>query len=260
MSPPGRPKGEYRRPQAEGTPVSPLGPGGEGRRAQPEGIPAGAHGGSAEPAPERGDAPGSPAARLTIGLTGGIGSGKSTVAAALVDCGAVLVDTDAIAHALTAPGGAAMPAIEAAFGSEVVAAGGALDRDRMRQIAFGQPDARSRLEAILHPMIGAEAMRQAAAAGGRPVVFDVPLLAASSAWRARVARIVVVDCSEATQVQRVMQRSGWGEAQVHAVIAQQTPRAQRRAIADAVIHNDGLSFEALAAQVRTLWHAWARRR
>ena len=193
---------------------------------------------------------------LTIGLTGGIGSGKSTVAAALVDCGALLVDTDAIAHALTAPGGAAMPAIAAAFGAGVVGADGALDRSRMRALAFDQPAARGRLEAILHPMIGAEAGRQAAAAAGRPVVFDVPLLAASSAWRARVARIVVVDCSEDVQVQRVMQRSGWSDAQVRKVIAQQSPRALRRSIADAVIHNDGLSLDQLRAEARALWQAW----
>jgi dephospho-CoA kinase len=195
--------------------------------------------------------------RLSIGLTGGIGSGKSTVAAALVDCGATLVDTDAIAHALTTAGGAAMAAIAAAFGPQVVAGDGSLDRDRMRRLAFDAPDARSRLEAILHPMIGAEALRQAAAAGQRPVIFDVPLLAASGAWRARVDRILVVDCSEHEQVRRVMQRSGWSDGQVRKVIAQQTPRAQRRSIADAVIHNDGLSLEALHAEVRQLWHAWA---
>ena len=193
---------------------------------------------------------------LAIGLTGGIGSGKSTVAAALVDCGALLVDTDAIAHALTAPGGAAMPAIAAAFGAGVVGADGALDRSRMRALAFDQPAARDRLEAILHPMIGAEAGRQAAAAAGRPVVFDVPLLAASSAWRARVARIVVVDCGEDVQVQRVMQRSGWSDAQVRKVIAQQSPRALRCSIADAVIHNDGLSLDQLRAEARALWQAW----
>lgn len=191
-----------------------------------------------------------------IGLTGGIGSGKSTVAGMLVGHGAVLVDTDAIAHALTAPGGAAMAAIESTFGAEVVSPSGALDRDRMRALAFGDPGARGRLEAILHPMIGAEAERQAEAAGTRPVVYDVPLLAASSAWRARVARILVVDCSEDTQVGRVVQRSGWTESQVRRVIAQQTPRAARRSIADAVIHNDALTIDALAAEVQALWSTW----
>ncbi len=192
----------------------------------------------------------------SIGLTGGIGSGKSTVAGELVTCGAVLVDTDAIAHALTAAAGAAMPAIAAAFGAGVVASDGALDRARMRALAFDQPEARGRLEAILHPLIGAEAQRQAAAAGDRPVVYDVPLLAASSAWRARVDRILVVDCSEDTQVQRVMQRSGWSEAQVRKVIAQQSSRALRRSIADAVIHNDRIALAAVRAQVQALWRAW----
>lgn len=192
----------------------------------------------------------------SIGLTGGIGSGKSTVAGELVTCGAVLVDTDAIAHALTAAAGAAMPAIAAAFGAGVVASDGALDRARMRALAFDQPEARGLLEAILHPLIGAEAQRQAAAAGDRPVVYDVPLLAASSAWRARVDRILVVDCSEDTQVQRVMQRSGWGEAQVRKVIAQQSSRALRRSIADAVIHNDRIALAAVRAQVQALWRAW----
>ncbi len=192
----------------------------------------------------------------SIGLTGGIGSGKSTVAGEFVACGAVLVDTDAIAHALTAAAGAAMPAIAAAFGAGVVASDGALDRARMRALAFDQPEARGRLEAILHPLIGAEAQRQAAAAGDRPVVYDVPLLAASSAWRARVDRILVVDCSEDTQVQRVMQRSGWSEAQVRKVIAQQSSRALRRSIADAVIHNDRIALAAVRAQVQALWRAW----
>lgn len=192
----------------------------------------------------------------SIGLTGGIGSGKSTVAGELVACGAVLVDTDAIAHALTTAAGAAMPAIAAAFGAGVVASDGALDRARMRALAFDQPEARGRLEAILHPLIGAEAQRQAAAAGDRPVVYDVPLLAASSAWRARVDRILVVDCSEDTQVQRVMQRSGWSEAQVRKVIAQQSSRALRRSIADAVIHNDRIALAAVRAEVQALWRAW----
>ena len=158
------------------------------------------------------------------GLTGGIGSGKSTVAAMLVACGAMLVDTDAIAHALTAPGGAALPALAGEFGPDIVAADGAMDRDRMRALAFGDPGAMRRLESILHPMIGAEATRQASLAGAKPVVFDVPLLTASSHWRQRVTRVLVVDCLEATQMQRVVQRSGWTEEQVRRVIAQQSTR------------------------------------
>jgi dephospho-CoA kinase len=193
---------------------------------------------------------------LSVGLTGGIGSGKSTVAAMLVACGALLVDTDAIAHALTAPGGAALPALAQTFGPDIIAADGSMNRVRMRTLAFSDASARKRLEAILHPMIGDEAQRQAGLADGRPVIFDVPLLAASSVWRQRVERVLVVDCDAGTQVQRVTQRSGWSAEQVQRVIAQQTPRNVRRAIADAVIFNDGLSLVALQAQVQALWLHW----
>lgn len=193
---------------------------------------------------------------VAIGLTGGIGSGKSTVAGLLVAQGACLVDTDAIARALTLPGGAAMPAVTDAFGAGAVAADGALDRAFMRQLVFQDPAAKLRLEAILHPMIGAEARRQANAAGDRPVVFDVPLLTESSHWRARVQRVLVVDCSENTQAARVAARPGWDEAAARRVIAQQAPRARRRAIADAVIHNDGLSLDELQVAVRALWQQW----
>ena len=191
-----------------------------------------------------------------FGLTGGIGSGKSTVAALLAGCGATIVDTDAIARALTAPGGAALPALAASFGADIVGADGAMDRERMRAIAFADPDARRRLESILHPMIGAEALRQADAAGERPVVFDVPLLAESAHWRERCERILVVDCREETQVERVIRRSGWSEDAVRRVVAQQAPRAVRRRIADAVIFNDGLTPDGLAAEVRALWSLW----
>lgn len=191
-----------------------------------------------------------------IGLTGGIGSGKSTVARELVALGAVLVDTDAIARALTLAGGAAVPAIAEAFGATMIDGTGALDRDRMRALAFAEPDAKRRLEAILHPLIGAEAQRQAAAAGDRCIVFDVPLLTESSHWRDRVERVLVVDCEEDTQVTRVMQRNGWTEDAVRRVIALQAPRERRRAIADAVIFNDGLDPQALGAEVRALWALW----
>lgn len=192
-----------------------------------------------------------------FGLTGGIGSGKSTVASMLVDCGAALVDTDAIAHALTAPQGAALPALAREFGKDIIGADGAMDRQAVRARVFADASAKRRLEAILHPMIGAEAEAQAMAAGSRPVVFDVPLLAASSHWRTRVQRILVVDCAEETQVRRVMQRSGWSDEQVRRVIAQQTHRGARRAIADAVIFNDDLSLDALRAKVRALWQHWS---
>jgi len=191
-----------------------------------------------------------------IGLTGGIGSGKSTVATMLVACGAVLVDTDAIAHALTAPGGAALAPLAQAFGPDIIGANGAMDRHRMRALVFSDAQRKKQLEGILHPMIGAEAMCQAAAAGDKPVVFDVPLLATSSHWRQRVARVLVVDCREDTQVRRVMQRSGWSDEQVQRVIAQQASRASRRAIADALIFNDGLSLAQLQLEVQALWQAW----
>ena len=192
----------------------------------------------------------------TICLTGGIGSGKSTVAALLVAQGATLVDTDAIAHGLTTPSGAAMPALRQRFGDDVADASGALDRARMRSLVFSDPGAKQVLESILHPMIGAEAQRQADAAAGGVVVFDVPLMNAASHWRASCQRILVVDCHTDSQVQRVMARSGWDEAQVRRVIALQASREQRRALADAVIFNDGLPRDALAAEVAQLWAGW----
>ena len=194
----------------------------------------------------------------TIGLTGGIGSGKSSVARVLVDCGAALVDTDAIARSLTLSGGAAIAAIADTFGADMITPTGALDRDRMRERVFADGGAKTRLESILHPMIGVEAQRQSAEAGDRVVVFDVPLLAESSRWRRIVDRILVVDCDEETQCTRVMQRSGWTETAVRAVIAQQARREQRRALADAVIHNAGISADALGDEVRRLWSLWTR--
>lgn len=197
---------------------------------------------------------------LRIGLSGGIGSGKSTVARRFAALGALAVDTDALAHALTAPGGAAIPAIAAAFGADMIAADGAMDRARMRTLAFGQPAERRRLEAILHPLIGAATREQASrAAAGQPVVFDVPLLAESGTWRGRVDRVVIVDCLETTQVARVVQRSGWAADAVERTIAQQASRAQRRAIADAVIFNEGLSLAQLEAEVDALWAAWVEK-
>ena len=192
-----------------------------------------------------------------IGLTGGIGSGKSTVAQMLVALGAVLVDSDAIARELTLPGGAAIPALRGAFGAECLDAQGALDRERMRALAFADPGVRRRLEALLHPMIGAETARRASAAGDAPLVFDVPLLAESLHWRARVERILVVDCRVATQVERVLRRPGWSREAAERVVAQQASREARRAIADAVLFNEGIALPALEAQVRALWERWA---
>ncbi len=196
--------------------------------------------------------------RLRVGLTGGIGSGKSTVAAALARRGALVVDTDLISRQLTAPQGAALRPIAAVFGASMIDAAGALDRARMRAEAFAHPDARLRLEAILHPLIGQEAQSQAASAHpGQPVVFDVPLLTESAHWRQRVDRVLVVDCDERLQVRRVTQRSGWVEAEVLRVIAQQASRPARRAIADAVLVNDeAMDLAALDTDVGRLWQCW----
>ncbi len=198
------------------------------------------------------------APRLHFGLTGGIGSGKSTVARMLVECGAICVDTDAISRSLTAQGGAALPALAQAFGADIIDDQGALNRDRMRTLVFSDPAQRQRLEAILHPLIGQEAERQARNAVEQPVVFDVPLLAEASYWRQRVERILVVDCAEQTQIERVMQRNSWPEETVRAIIAQQISRQRRRRIADAVVVNDGASLDELKLEVLALWRLWVR--
>lgn len=197
---------------------------------------------------------------LRIGLTGGIGSGKSTVSRAWVGLGAALVDTDAISRSLTAPRGAAVSAVAQAFGPQVLGADGQLDRAALRQRVFSDPAERRRLEAILHPMIGEEVDRQASAAlraRAALLLFDVPLLTESSRWRDRVDRIVVVDCPEPVQVERVMARSGWTAAAVQAVIAQQATRIARRSIADAVVFNGAqTSLQALERDVHELHAAW----
>ena len=198
---------------------------------------------------------------LRIGLTGGIGSGKSTVAAMLVEQGAALIDADAISRACTAAGGAALPAIAREFGPQLIAADGALDRAAMRELVFRDPGARQRLEAIVHPRVGAETerqARQALAQGRRLLVFDVPLLVESiERWRQRVDRIVVVDCEPETQIARVMARNQLPRAQVEQILAAQASRAQRLAVADAVIFNGAdVTLQALRAQVRQLVDAF----
>lgn len=195
---------------------------------------------------------------LRLGLTGGIGSGKSTVASLLVRHGAALIDTDAIARRLTVPGGEAIDAIRVAFGPDYIDAQGGLDRARMRELAFADTSARRRLEAILHPLIGDQTAREATLATDAPlIVFDVPLLVESGHWRERVDRVLVVDCTETTQVARVAARPGWTPDAARGVIAQQAPRALRRACADAVIFNDGLSMASLGEEVDSLWKRWA---
>ncbi|WIM05155.1 MAG: dephospho-CoA kinase [Candidatus Nitricoxidivorans perseverans] len=180
---------------------------------------------------------------MIVGLTGGIGSGKSVVADGLAGLGAAVVDTDAIAHALTGPGGAAMAAIRAAFGETVVAPDGRLDRAVMRRLTFADADVRTRLEGILHPLIRAEGERRCrdALAGGAPyVVLVVPLLAESgSEWRQRVDRIAVVDCDDEARIARVMIRSGLSRDEVAGIMAAQAGRDERLAIADDVIDNGG---------------------
>lgn len=188
-----------------------------------------------------------------IGLTGGIGSGKSTVAAALAACGAVAVDADAIARQVTLAGGAAIGELARQFGPEVISPDGAMSRDRMRQLVFSDPAARQRLEAIIHPLVTQESSRQfnaAVAAGFRCIVFDVPLLVESGRWRQQLDGVLVVDCTEATQIARVMVRNGWNQQTVQSVIAGQASRAQRLAAADMCIYNEGLSLQALASLVR----------
>ena len=195
----------------------------------------------------------SPPKPFIVGLTGGIGSGKSAVADLLAKLGAAIVDTDAIAHELTRPGGAAIPQVRAIFGNDCIAADGAMDRRKVRELVFADPAAKKRLEGFLHPMIRAESERRIAASAGRApyVVHVVPLLVESSDYRRRVDRVLVVDCDEALQVERVRQRSGLAEEEVRRIIAAQAPSAERLAAADDVIDNNG-PFAALSPQVGAL--------
>jgi len=190
---------------------------------------------------------------LRIGLTGGIGSGKSTVAQMLVQLGATLVDADAISRASTAAGGAAIEAIRQTFGDSLIDAEGALDRDRMRTLVFQDPTARQRLEAIVHPIVRAEIERQCQTATSDCVLLDIPLLVESPHWRERVHTVWVVDCQPATQAARVMRRNGWPAAQIEAVLAAQASREQRLQAADTVIDNDLATLQQLETQVRAAY-------
>ena len=175
-----------------------------------------------------------------IGLTGGIGSGKSTFGALLQKRGAALVDSDQIARQVTGPGGAAIAAIVQRFGPEFVDDTGALDRGRMRELAYSKPDARTALEAIVHPLVSLHSSQQAQAAedaGTRVIVFDIPLLVESGRWVQRLDAVIVIDCPPAVQIQRVMSRSGLNQSTVEAILAAQSPRNIRRASADIVVHN-----------------------
>jgi dephospho-CoA kinase len=196
-------------------------------------------------------------ARLVVGLTGGIGSGKSAAAEEFARLGAAVVDTDEIARELTAPGGAAMPSIRTAFGDACVSPSGALDRAAMRRRVFADAAAKRMLEQLLHPMIRAESEQRIAAAQGPYVVHVVPLLVESGDYRRRVDRVLVVDAPEETQIERVRARSGLAEAEVRAIMRSQASRAQRRAAADEVIDNAG-SLESLHAQVAALHQKYLR--
>ncbi len=184
-----------------------------------------------------------------LGLTGGIGSGKSTVAQWLLGRGAVVIDADAISRACTQSGGSAMAAVARTFGSGFVGADGALDRQRMREHVFAHPEARQQLEAIVHPLVAQEIQRQAAEAISPCLVFDVPLLVESPRWRPQLDRVLVVDCSTETQIRRVQDRNGWDRATIEAVLASQSPRSRRLAAADMVIFNDSNSLEQLHEQL-----------
>jgi dephospho-CoA kinase len=186
-----------------------------------------------------------------IGLTGGIGSGKSSAASQFEKLGAAIVDTDAIAHELTAPGGAAIAALRGYFGAECITTEGGLDRARMRRLVFQDPGVRRRLEAILHPMIRAEARARIAAADRPYVIVVVPLLLETGAYRDLIDRVLVVDSAEDRQVQRVAQRSGLGADEVRAIMAAQLARGERLAGADDVLPNDG-TLEDLSQKVREL--------
>jgi dephospho-CoA kinase len=192
---------------------------------------------------------------FVVGLTGGIGSGKSAVGDLFAARGIAVIDTDAIAHELTAPGGAAMPAIRAEFGDAAAAADGALDRAAMRAIVFAAPSARKRLEGILHPMIRIESERRLAAAESPYVIYMVPLLVESGDYHKRVNRVAVVDCREETQIARVMQRNGLARPDIERILAAQASRAERLAAADDVIDNDGALAE-LAPRIDQLHQSY----
>ena len=187
-----------------------------------------------------------------VGMTGGIGSGKTFVADLFEARGAAIVDTDLIAHRITAPHGAAMPLIAREFGNAFVAADGSLDRARMRSLVFADDTARARLEGLTHPLIRAETEREIKAARGAYVIVVVPLLVESGTWRSRVDRVLVVDCSVETQIARVMRRSGFSREQVLAIVQRQAPREARLAAADDVLVNENVDAARLTEEIGLL--------
>ncbi len=194
---------------------------------------------------------------LKIGLTGGIGSGKTHIANILADQGASVIDTDMVAHQLTAPHGLAMPAIIEKFGQHMVAADGSLDRARMRQHVFADPAHRHMLESILHPMITEEVSQKAEQAQGIYIVLVVPLLVETRRWLDRVDRVCVVDCDSITQIERVKHRSGLNQEEIESILLAQATRAERLAVADDIINNTSQTDHGmLTKQVLELHRQW----
>ena len=195
------------------------------------------------------------AAPFRLGLTGGIGAGKSTVALMLADLGAAIIDADALSRATTAAGGAATGPIRDSFGASFLTPDGALDRDAMRGLVFADPSARHRLEAIVHPLVhqAIEASVSTALANGFDwLVFDIPLLVESARWPAQLDKVMVVDCTVETQLARVHARSGLAEAEAMRIITSQATRAQRLAAADIVLYNDGKSRDTVRDEVASV--------
>lgn len=189
------------------------------------------------------------AQRLQVGLTGGIGSGKTRVATAFAERGVGIIDTDVIARELTAAGGSALPAITAAFGPQMITPTGAMNRSTMRELIFSDATQKKRLEAILHPLIRNEVIRRADQTSGSYLMIVVPLLIDTSYWN--FSHVVVVDCDSSLQMQRVMQRDGLSQERVQSIIAQQATRQQRLALASEVLINDG-AFEKLIPEIERL--------
>ena len=190
-----------------------------------------------------------------LGLTGGIGSGKSTVSAFLEQMGAAIIDADAISRATTGPGGAAIAALRVAFGASVLTADGAMDRAKMRKLVYSDPGAKTQLEAIIHPLVGQAVGHQALhvqVSGARWTVFDIPLLVESQHWRTKLDRILVIDCSEDTQVVRVAARNGLTHHEIGKILATQASRKQRLECADWVLLNDGISLDELRQHVQQI--------
>lgn len=195
---------------------------------------------------------------LRAGLTGGIGSGKSSASHVFESLGVPVIDTDRIARELTAPQGAALPMIREAFGDILFAPAGTLDRASLRKLVFSNPVSKKKLESILHPLIRQEAADQFACLSAKSsvVVFDIPLLAPGSPWLQGLQRVLVIDCLITTQIERVISRSGWSKEQVKSIIAQQITRNERLSIATDIITNEHITLDEFASEVRAVCERW----